>query len=252
MSHFKFIGSSVIRLTMVDSTNNYARSIVRDKTAIEGTVIVAEEQTEGRGQRSNLWLTEPKKNLTCSYILKPVFLAAKDQFMLSAIVALAVFETVSDFLPKKHVRIKWPNDVLIDGKKVGGILIENSLRGSNLETSIVGIGLNVNQQVFQSGLNATSISSVLNEEIELEKVLEKLSEYLAKYYLQLREGKFEAILKNFNERLFAMNENRQMTINDEVELVKIIGARLTGELELERADGSRSFHQHHEIGWNLG
>ncbi len=251
MSHFQFIGSNVVRLGRVDSTNNYARDLIRDKTSIEGTIIVADEQTEGRGQRSNSWLTEPNKNLTCSYILKPVFLAAKDQFLLSACVALAVFETVSHFVVNHDIRIKWPNDVLIDDRKVAGILIENSLRGTMLETSIVGIGLNVNQHVFQQGLNATSLSSLVEEDIELDKVLEKLSECVEKYYFQLREGKFEAILRNYNDHLFAANKPRMMSINGHSELVKIAGAKHSGELELQRADGTHTLHQHHEIAWNL-
>ncbi len=218
---------------------------------IEGTVIVADEQTAGRGQRSNLWVTEPKKNLTCSYILKPVFLAAKDQFMLSAAVALAVSDTVSELLPTNEVQIKWPNDVLVDGKKIAGILIENTLRGMNLENSIVGIGLNVNQVAFPSGLNATSIQLSSEQETELETVLQLLNSYLEKYYLQIREDRFESVLHQLNANLFGIDNERTLTVNGAIETVSIIGVRHTGELELERANGSRTLHQHHEIGWNL-
>ncbi|MFT7154174.1 MAG: BirA family biotin operon repressor/biotin-[acetyl-CoA-carboxylase] ligase, partial [Alteromonas macleodii] len=122
-----FIGSVCIRLERVDSSNNYARELIRDKMPIEGTVIVANEQTSGRGQRANTWFSEPKSNLTCSYILRPVFLAAKNQFVLSAAVALAVFETVYQFIPNNTLRIKWPNDILVGDKKIAGILIENTL-----------------------------------------------------------------------------------------------------------------------------
>jgi len=246
-----FIGSTVFRLERVDSSNNYARTLLRDKMPIEGTVIVADEQTEGRGQRSNLWVTEPKKNLTCSYILKPVFLAAKDQFMLSAAVALAVSETVSEFIPIKRVQIKWPNDVLVDKKKIAGILIENMLRGMNLENSIVGIGLNVNQIEFPNGLNATSIQLNSEKETELEAVLQLLNTRLEKYYLQIREGRFGHILSQLNTNLFGIGEKRSLTVNGLAETVSVIGVRHTGELELEREDGSRTLHQHHEIGWNL-
>ena len=235
----------------VDSSNNYARELVRDKMPIEGTVIVAEEQTSGRGQRANLWVTEPKKNLTCSYILKPVFLAAKDQFMLSTAVALAVFDTASEFLPTNEVKIKWPNDVLVDGKKVAGILIENSLRGMNLENSIIGIGLNVNQVDFSDGLNATSIQLHTKQEIELEAVLQLLSSKLEKYYLQIREGRFDDVLIQLNEKLFGIGSSMDLSINGKEETVSIIGVCHSGELELEHADGTRTLHQHHEIGWNL-
>ncbi len=244
------MGSNLIRLRRVDSTNNYARNLIRDKTAIEGTVVMADEQTDGRGQRSNLWLTEPEKNLTCSYILRPVFLAAKDQFMLSATVALAVFDTVSYFLPNNEVKIKWPNDVLIDGKKVAGILIENTLRGSMIETSIAGIGLNVNQNTFQPELNATSLALVLNDEFELETVLDKLNKHLEKHYLQLREGNFVPISTKFNDCLFGIGQKMTLTLNGKKEDVKILGVNRSGELELERADDSSTHHQHHEIAWN--
>ncbi|MCF8459214.1 MAG: biotin--[acetyl-CoA-carboxylase] ligase [Flavobacteriales bacterium] len=251
MTKSLFIGSTIVHLERVDSSNNYARTLVRDKMPIEGTVIVADEQTEGRGQRSNSWLTEPKKNLTCSYILKPVFLAAKDQFILSAAVALAVSDTVSELLPTNEVQIKWPNDVLVDGKKIAGILIENTLRGMNLENSIVGIGLNVNQVAFPSGLNATSIQLISGQETELNAVLQLLNSYLEKYYLQLREGRFEHILHQLNANLFGIGNERNLTVNGEIETVSVIGVRHTGELELERTNGSRTLHQHHEIGWNL-
>jgi BirA family biotin operon repressor/biotin-[acetyl-CoA-carboxylase] ligase len=246
-----FIGSVCIRLERVDSSNNYARELIRDKMPIEGTVIVANEQTSGRGQRANTWFSEPKSNLTCSYILRPVFLAAKNQFVLSAAVALAVFETVYQFIPNNTLRIKWPNDILVGDKKIAGILIENTLRRSNLETSIIGIGLNVNQVKFPSELNATSIQLNANTETDLNLVLEELNTRLEKYYLQIREGSFDLILKRLNENLFGVEESMKLTINGSQETVTVIGVRHSGELELEHADMRRTLHQHHEIGWNL-
>ena len=251
MTKSLFIGSTVIRLSRVASTNNYARELVRDKMPIEGTVIVADEQTEGRGQRSNTWVTEPKKNLTCSYILKPVFLAAKDQFMLSAAVALAVFETISEFLPQNDVKIKWPNDLLVDGKKIAGILIENSLRGNSLETSIVGIGLNINQVEFPKELNATSLRSMDDTELEIDEVLNVLNSHLEKHYLRLRQGDLPSILSSLNQNLFGFEEQRTLRINGNEEVVAILGARPSGELQLQHADGSNTLHQYHEIEWNL-
>ena len=251
MTKSLFIGSTVIRLSRVASTNNYARELVRDKLPIEGTVIIAKEQTEGRGQRSNTWVTEPKKNLTCSYILKPVFLAAKNQFMLSAAVALAIFDTISEFLPENHVKIKWPNDLLVDGKKIAGILIENSLRGSSLETSIVGVGLNINQTDFPKGLNVTSLKSITREELKIDEVLNALNSHLEKQYLRLRQGDLPSILSELNRNLFGFEETRTLKINGKEEAVTILGARPSGELQLQHQDGSNTLHQHHEIEWAL-
>ena len=250
MTKSLFIGSTTIRLERVDSSNNYARELVRAKLPIEGTLIVADEQTDGRGQRSNSWVTEPKTNLTCSYILRPAFLAAKDQFMLSAAVALAVYETVSAFLPQNDVRIKWPNDILVDGRKIAGILIENSLRGSNIDYSIVGVGLNVNQTDFPKELKATSISVLSETETVLEEVLDQLNTHLEKHYLRLRQGNLQQVLSDLNRSLFGFNEQRLLKINGEDEQVTILGARPSGELQLQHQDGSNTLHQHHEIGWN--
>lgn len=246
-----FMGQNRVHLLETDSTNNYARALVRDKMPIEGTVVTADKQTDGRGQRSNSWVTEPHLNLTCSYILRPAFLAAKDQFLLSASVALAVFDLVSDEIEGNLVKIKWPNDILVGEKKIAGILIENSLRGANLDNSIVGIGLNVNQTELPDGINATSLKSVLYRNLDVEVVLSRLNSKLEKRYLQLRQGQHQSILSQFNQNLFAFDEERTMKVNGYESQYIIRGARPSGELQLEDIDGKNSLHQHHEIEWNL-
>lgn len=225
--------------------------MVRDKMPIEGTVITTDSQLEGRGQRSNRWLSEPGLNLTCSYVLRPAFLAAKDQFLLSACVALAVFDVVSNQVPNNPVSIKWPNDVLVGEKKIAGILIENSLRGSKLDHSIVGVGLNVNQSDFPEGIRATSFRSLLQKELEIEQILNELNSALEKRYLQLRQDHQRAILQEFNKHLFAFEQSRILTVNDQTDKFIVRGVRPSGELQLEHADGKNTLHQHHEIEWNL-
>lgn len=246
-----FVGHNAIVLEQIDSSNNYARQLVRDKMPVDGTVIVAKEQTNGRGQRENLWVSAPGLNLTCSYILRPVFLAAKNQFLLSATVALAVRDVLAGFLAGTEVRIKWPNDILVDGKKVAGILIENSLRGNKIDSSIAGVGLNVNQLVFSNDLNASSLKLLTGLDLALDDVLNQLNVHLEKRYLQLREGKNESILSQLNQSLFGFNQERILTVNGTKERVRILGARPSGELQLEHADGRNTLHQHHEIDWNL-
>ncbi|MBI1288997.1 MAG: biotin--[acetyl-CoA-carboxylase] ligase [Flavobacteriales bacterium] len=247
-----FIGGHTIHLETVDSTNNYARQLVRDKMPVEGTLIVADEQTAGRGQRTNSWVTEPNLNLTCSYILRPVFLAAKDQFMLSASVALAVFDLISEILKEETVKIKWPNDILVNGKKIAGILIENSLRGTILDHSIVGIGININQTDFPDGLNATSLKAISKQQFGLDELIPVLNSKLEKRYLQLRPGQHQPILSQFNQNLFGFDEEKMLTVNGTEGSFRILGAWPSGELQLEDANGRNSLHQHHEIVWNLG
>lgn len=224
---------------------------MRDTMPIEGTVITTENQISGRGQRSNSWSSEPKLNLTCSYILRPAFLAAKDQFMLSAAVALSVFDVLSELLSRADVKIKWPNDLLIGEKKIAGILIENSVRGMNLDNSIVGIGLNVNQVEFEQALNATSLLTESGDEMKIDDVLGKLSNKLEARYLQLRNGNHTSILSELNRNLFGFEEERTVRINGDESNVRILGARPSGELQLQHSDGRNTLHQHHEIEWNL-
>lgn len=245
------MGCNRIHLETVDSTNNYARALMRDKMPIEGTVVTADLQKNGRGQRSNSWVTEPGLNLTCSYLLRPAFLAAKDQFLLSAAVALAVHDAVSKLVGSSKVTIKWPNDILVGTKKLAGILIENSLRAMNLDTSIIGIGINVNQTKFPDGLNATSLKNLSQNDHTIDHVMNTLSSCLEKRYLQLRERRNEAILKEFNQNLFAFGEQRKMRVNGTEQHYRIQGVRPSGELQLEDANGRNSLHQNHEIEWKL-
>lgn len=148
------IGQKLIHLESVDSTNNYAANLVKQGRLTSGTVILADEQVSGRGQRGTEWHAEPGKNLTFSLFVDEVNLSVNNQFILSQIIAVGIH----DFLEKQglNASIKWPNDVYINDKKIAGILIENQLSSSRPMRSIVGIGLNVNQCEFVD-FNATSI-----------------------------------------------------------------------------------------------
>lgn len=218
---------------------------------IEGMVITTDKQTSGRGQRTNSWLSEAELNLTCTYFLRPVFLAAKDQFLLSAAVALSVFDVINEFKSSERLKIKWPNDVLVGEKKIAGILIENSVRGMNLDNSLVGIGLNVNQVEFEDGLLATSLLKESGKRLEIDEVLNALNIKLEARYLQLRNGNHRNILSELNQNLFGFNEDRLLKVNGRESKVRILGARPSGELQIQHSDGRNTLHQHHEIEWNL-
>ena len=145
----------IIWLQNVDSTNEEARR--RFSECDNLSVLSAVSQTSGKGQRGNSWTSEPGANLTFSIILKDGYrIKAYDQFVLSEITALSVI----DFLSFHGIdsSIKWPNDIYVDKKKICGILVENSLRGEFVSSSIIGIGLNINQRNFDVNLpNPTSM-----------------------------------------------------------------------------------------------
>lgn len=152
----KQIGAKIVRLNSVDSTNNYAANLLKSGNWQSGTVILADEQTGGRGQRGNSWYSEAGMNLTTSILLKQDNLSVNDAFDVSKYVAVSIIKLLANYGIKGE--IKWPNDILVNEKKIAGILIENQLQQSRIESSIIGIGLNVNQLEFQD-LNATSIRS---------------------------------------------------------------------------------------------
>ena len=200
------MGCNQIRLDLVDSTNNYTATLINGNAA-EGTVVITHEQTAGRGQRGNLWISEPGKNLTCTYLLRPKFLRISDQFILNKAIALAAAKAIQQFIPSNDVHIKWPNDIFLQNKKVAGILVETSMQGGHIVSCLAGIGINVNQQQFQaeSG-NPISICEVLETELKLDDVLNALSENLEVLYLQLKAGKFENIDLSYNNLLWKKGE----------------------------------------------
>lgn len=148
------IGRKLIRLDVVDSTNNYIANLIKEGGIDSGTVIMADEQFAGKGQRTAEWLTNAGENLTFSFFLDDVNLSVDRQFILSKIVALSLVDLLRNF--DLEADIKWPNDIYVKGKKIAGVLIENQIRGEQIKSAIIGIGLNLNQTLFD-GFEATSI-----------------------------------------------------------------------------------------------
>lgn len=148
----------MIHRESVDSTNNYTANLVKTEGLSSGTVILADEQFAGRGQRGAEWVVEPGMNLTFSVYLEVVNLSVENQFDLSKLVALSICH----FLEKIGIRaeVKWPNDILVKGNKIAGVLIENIISGSGRLKSIVGIGININQMRFGK-FRATSVQCEL-------------------------------------------------------------------------------------------
>jgi BirA family transcriptional regulator, biotin operon repressor / biotin---[acetyl-CoA-carboxylase] ligase len=201
-----FMGKNLVYLPECHSTNTLAAELAQRTAAVEGTTIVTDNQTQGRGQRGNEWFSEPAKNLTFSLIVRPVFLRPIDQFNLTMAVSLAL----RDFLTQHihgPVKIKWPNDMLIRDKKVCGILIENSLAGDAIQYSIVGIGLNVNQETFSLPA-ASSMKIITGIDFSLADLLCSLLEFLEQRYLQLRSGKTLELRNDYLKSLYGIGEPR--------------------------------------------
>jgi BirA family biotin operon repressor/biotin-[acetyl-CoA-carboxylase] ligase len=206
-----FIGQNRVFVPQCHSTNSLAAELLRNKDLAEGTVVITDHQTAGRGQRGNSWEADQGKNLTFSVLLNPSFLLAKDQFYLTIMVSLSIWEYLNSKLIS-HVKIKWPNDILINNKKACGILIENTLSGDKIQQSIVGIGLNVNQTFF-SIPSPTSMKLVAHLEFELAEELNVLLEKLERYYLQLRSGKMDVLKQAYLNHLYWRGEMHRFRSN---------------------------------------
>ncbi len=201
-----FVGQNKITLQSVDSTNNYAAKLIKMSFVPDGTVIMAQNQTEGKGQRENKWKSESGQNLLCSYILQPKSLSASWSFSISMLAALSVYDTLRNVSDNSDVAIKWPNDLMLNNKKVGGILIENSIVKGEIKYCIVGIGINSNQTEFEFP-HASSIVNETNLLIDTDNLLDSLSTHLEKRYLQLINNDLTSITQTYNTRLWKLGKN---------------------------------------------
>lgn len=235
-----FTGKQVIYLPHCYSTNRYAQEFIHKNEAIEGTVVITEQQTHGQGQRGNTWEAEPGKNITLSIILKPGFLGAHRQFDLNICISLAVLELAQIFLPSK-LKLKWPNDLYYENKKIGGILIQNSLSGQNIQHAVVGIGLNINQEIF-SVPTALSFAQVTGKLFSLPLVTEKLLECIEARYLELKEGKAAKQRGEYLQNLYRFQEQHSYLINGQEVKGIIIGIDEYGRLCLHIGENIQFFN----------
>lgn len=237
-----FIGKVLHKLETVDSTNQYALDLLSKSKPSEGTIILAHHQYAGRGQMTKYWESEPGKNLTFTLVLYPTFLIAKQQFFLNQAIALGILKTVQYFIPKKCT-IKWPNDIYVEDRKITGILIQNTLKGTSLQSAIAGIGLNVNQQVFTSGApNPTSILLETGKEFALAAVLDYLCQQIEYFYLKTKAKQFTTIQQAYHQHLYRYKEWHYYKRPDG-SLFKgmILGLTDFGLLRLQTEDGEKAF-----------
>lgn len=200
-----FVGQSFHDLPTVGSTNDFAFGLLSKSNPPEGTVISARHQTAGRGQVGSRWEGRPGQNISLSIILKPDFLLAQNQFLLSQAISLAVADVVAAHFPE--TKVKWPNDIYVGEKKIAGILIQNTISGSHLRASVIGIGLNVNQTRFPKNVpNPTSFKLLSGNGAELDKLIAQLCQCAEQRYLNLKTGKTLPLQSEYLRRLYRFGE----------------------------------------------
>ena len=230
-----FIGKVFYSFENLPSTNAHAVDLIKHQKVADGSVIHAVAQTNGRGQQGSAWHSTANNNITISIILFPKFLRAMQQFELSRAVALGAFQFVKQIVGD-NVSLKWPNDIYIGDKKVGGILIENSITGQYLSSAVVGVGLNVNQTIFPENLpNPTSLSLETGNHFDVLNLIEKLCHEVEKQYLRLKNNHFRAIRMEYETALFRFEKYAFYEIVKDKKTIfaKIIGTTNEGKLLLE-------------------
>ena len=199
------IGKQMYHLDCVDSTNNFTAKLINDQICQNGAVILADEQTAGKGQMGNTWESERGSNLLCSIAWQPDNLSVNEQSKISWMVCLVLHKLLLRF--GIEAEIKWPNDIYVQNQKMAGILIENQLEGKRISWVIAGIGLNVNQQSFHQA-NATSMKNVLDVNLQVKTVLKELMDLFNGYIHQwdvvqpTLKSELESILFQKNIRSF--------------------------------------------------
>ncbi len=191
----------IIHIRETNSTNNYLKELLQTQNVDEGTVVWADFQSAGKGQRGNGWESEAGKNILFSIVLFPGFIKAGEQFILSQIVSLAVANCLQEYT--EGISIKWPNDIYWNDKKICGILLENTILEDNIGYSVAGIGININQENFRSDApNPVSLKQITNRDYNLEEILKTLVDNINVYYQQIKIGKTDSLIKQYKESLF--------------------------------------------------
>ena len=241
-----FLGKEVIHLPTCHSTNDIANDLL-SRNRPEGALVITDHQTAGRGQRGNSWQAQPGQNLTFSLLFRPTFLPVRQSFGLNLFVSLALRDWALA-LTNASVLIKWPNDLYVEEKKMGGILIENTVKGAMLQGSVIGIGVNVNQTEFGE-LAASSLRVCTGQAYNLPSTLEMLLLALEKRYLQLKRNDWKGLWHDYHVGLLGYHKPRKFGDAQGTFEAQIEGVAPDGTLSLRRTDGILNTYQHGEVQW---
>lgn len=240
-----FTGKVVKRFKITSSTNDLAALALKSNKVIEGSVFRADSQTAGKGQRGRVWESLSNQNILASYVFYPTFLRADEQFNLIKATSLAVKDLLDKYL-MENASIKWPNDIYINDSKIAGILVESVMKGNYMGSSIVGIGLNVNQRIFGDLSNATSVVLETGKGCDLELLFNELNYHLEERYLQLRQDK-NAANAEYLKALYRIDCASWYWVNNQKIQLTLIGVDEFGRVKLEDKNGNVSAFSMHEV-----
>jgi BirA family biotin operon repressor/biotin-[acetyl-CoA-carboxylase] ligase len=225
-------GKEVIHLDACQSTNDYAKKLLKEESLKNGQVVITNYQSKGRGRAGKYWESEPGSNLLLSIFIKPENIKVEKQYFLNLVFSLGILKTLRQLTGKSGFKVKWPNDVYFGDRKIAGILIENFLSGKRIDEVIVGIGLNVNQHSFHTP-GATSIYQILRMPFQLNEVFQVLMQVLENEYKHLINNNLEEIRSEYNDLLYWKDEWRTFK-TDSIWEGRITGTDQSGRLVVQQ------------------
>lgn len=247
----RMVEEGILFLNEVDSTNTYLRHLLdvgEDETVQEGLMVCAEYQSHGRGQIGNGWESAKGENLLFSLLLYPTFVAPSDVFSISQAVSLGVKDMLVSYCGLSDISIKWPNDIYWRDKKMAGILVENLLSGRTVESSIVGIGLNVNQKEFHSDApNPVSVSQVAGRDFNVDECAVAVRRTILDRYILLLGAKAGKVREDYFASLYRREGCHSFVDSEGGFKAKIEDILPNGVLVLKDEDGRRREYSFKEV-----
>jgi BirA family biotin operon repressor/biotin-[acetyl-CoA-carboxylase] ligase len=229
-------GIEVIRLEETESTQEVTRHLLRERAQHAPLLVTARHQRAGRGRDDHRWLSSPGDDLLMSLLWAPRRLPAARQFALSMAAALATAQLVDLFVTGGAV--KWPNDIIVSGKKIAGILIENTISGEHLDTTLIGIGVNINETSFPASLpDAISLRMLTGRDYDPDTLLETLTTHLLSHLQRIDNEELETLQRNYEERLYRRGETSLFRTEQGTLKAVITGIDEWGRLLLTTGDG---------------
>jgi BirA family biotin operon repressor/biotin-[acetyl-CoA-carboxylase] ligase len=240
------IGSKLIFFENLPSTNTHTVNILKRENLPEGTIVYTNYQSAGRGQTGHSWESEDSKNLLISILLFPAILNPADQFYISMTISLGICDFLLRFIP--DCSIKWPNDIYVNNDKIAGILLESSITGNQIEYTVAGIGININQEKFSGALpNPVSLRLLSRHCYDLKSCLDKLGTDLDKRYKQLIAGQLAQIRDEYVSKLYRLNKWFKFKDVNGTYTGRILAITEYGRLQIERQKGRLSEYSFKEV-----
>ena len=228
----------ITRFKTLDSTNQYLQNLLNEGADIADNIVVTDFQTSGKGQGKNVWQSEDGKNLLFSIALDMSFLKAEKQFFLTQMVSVAMINVLKKYLPEESLFIKWPNDIYFNDKKIAGILIKNEIKGMMMGTSIIGIGLNVNQTSFDKNLpNPISMKMITGKDYDLYELLSSISQQLSANSYQPTTNSQQPTANSYIKHLYRYQQWAFYKHEGSVKEMMIVGYDQFGRLILKEKNG---------------